>query len=328
MKLGRHAYVALCLAGGLAAAAALAEPARAETIVTDSGGRQVRIADTSRILSIGGDITELLYALGAGKRIVAVDTTSQHPPEALKEKKSVGYMRALSAEGVISVDASLIIASDRSGPPEVVKALKAAPVPYVEVGEHLDAEGVVKKARLVAGIVGLEQAGEELAARLEREFAGLAEMRGRITRPVRVLFVLNAGGGRVTVGGGGSSADAILKLAGAANAAAGVSGFKPLSEEALADLQPEAIVTMRRSGGNHDTDLRAGPCQAPDELGTTRGAPLSPERVVVQQRPERVLAFGALSVAQSASSRVSIAGASSALDRPGFVGTPFRPPCA
>ena len=193
MKLGRHAYVALCLAGGLAAAAALAEPARAETVVTDSGGRQVRIADASRILSIGGDITELLYALGAGKRIVAVDTTSQHPPEALKEKKSVGYMRALSAEGVISVDASLIIASDRSGPPEVVKALKAAPVPYVEVGEHLDAEGVVKKTRLVAGIVGLEQAGEELAARLEREFAGLAAMRGRITRPVRVLFVLNAG---------------------------------------------------------------------------------------------------------------------------------------
>lgn len=254
MKLGRHAYVALCLAGGLAAAAALAEPARAETVVTDSGGRQVRIADASRILSIGGDITELLYALGAGTRIVAVDTTSQHPPEALKEKKSVGYMRALSAEGVISVDASLIIASDRSGPPEVVKALKAAPVPYVEVGEHLDAEGVVKKTRLVAGIVGLEQAGEELAARLEREFAGLAAMRSRITRPVRVLFVLNAGGGRVTVGGGGSSADAILKLAGAANAAAGVSGFKPLSEEALADLQPEAIVTMRRSGGNHDTD--------------------------------------------------------------------------
>jgi hypothetical protein len=80
--------------------------------------------------------------------------------------------------------------------------------------------------------------------------------------------------------------------------------------------------------GSHDTALRAGPCQAPDELGTTRGAPLSPERVIVQPRPERVLAFGALSVAQSASSRVSIDSASRAPKRPGFVGTLFRPPCA
>jgi iron complex transport system substrate-binding protein len=255
MKLSRQTYAALLLIGGLTGAVLAASTAGAEITVTDGAGRQLRITDTSRILSIGGDITEILYALGADKRIVAVDTTSQFPSEALKEKQSVGYMRALSAEGVISVNASLIIASDRSGPPEVVKALKATPVPYVEVGEHLDAIGVVKKVRMVARIVGLETAGEELATRLEREFATLAEMRGKIAKPVRALFVLNAAGGRATVGGEGSSADAILKLAGAANAASAVQGFKPLSDEALAELQPEAIVTMRRSGsGTHDAD--------------------------------------------------------------------------
>ena len=62
----------------------------------------------------------------------AVDTTSQFPAQALKEKKSVGYMRALSSEGVISVGASMVLASERSGPPEVVKTLKATSVPYVE----------------------------------------------------------------------------------------------------------------------------------------------------------------------------------------------------
>jgi len=74
--------------------------------------------------------------------------------------------------------------------------------------------------------------------------------------------------------------------------------------------------------------LRALPCQAPDQLGQGQSAPKTPERVVVQQRPERVLAFGALSVVQSASSRVSIASATRAPERPAFVGTPFRPPCA
>ena len=74
--------------------------------------------------------------------------------------------------------------------------------------------------------------------------------------------------------------------------------------------------------------LRALPCHAPDELGLSRTAPMAPERVTVHQRPEQVVAFGALRVTQSASSRVSIASASQAPERPGFVGTPFRPPCA
>ncbi len=73
--------------------------------------------------------------------------------------------------------------------------------------------------------------------------------------------------------------------------------------------------------------LRALPCHAPDQLGQGQSAPMAPERVVVQQRPESVLAFGTLAVVQSASSRISIASASRALERPGFVGTLFRPPC-
>jgi hypothetical protein len=74
--------------------------------------------------------------------------------------------------------------------------------------------------------------------------------------------------------------------------------------------------------------LRALPCNGPDQLGHSRSAPMAPERVTVRQRPEQVVAFGTLRVAQSGSSRISIASASQALERPGFVGTPFRPPCA
>ena len=83
----------------------------AEVTVVDAGGRSVRVSDASRILSIGGDVTEIVYALGAGDRVVGVDTTSQFR-QALKEKKSVGYMRALSSEGVISVAGGF---SDRVG---------------------------------------------------------------------------------------------------------------------------------------------------------------------------------------------------------------------
>ncbi len=68
-----------------------------EAAAADGSARP--IADTSRIVSIGGDVTEILYALKAAPKIVAVDTTSTYPASALKEKKSVGYMRALSTRG-------------------------------------------------------------------------------------------------------------------------------------------------------------------------------------------------------------------------------------
>jgi hypothetical protein len=74
--------------------------------------------------------------------------------------------------------------------------------------------------------------------------------------------------------------------------------------------------------------LRALPCHAPDQLGVGQSAPSAPKPVLVFERPERVVAFGSLRIAESASSRISIASASRSLERPGFVGTPFRPPRA
>jgi iron complex transport system substrate-binding protein len=210
-------------------------------------------AEPSRIVSVGGDVTEILYALGQQARIVAVDATSQFPPEALIGKKSVGYMRALSTEGVISIGADLAIASERAGPPEVVKALKSA-LAYVDIPEGTSAEGVPLKIRAVAAAAGVSSLGNTLADQVTRELDALKSERIKITKPLRALFVLSVQAGRITVGGDGSSADAILKLAGLENAASAISGFKPVGDEALINMMPDIIVTMRRGAGGHDTE--------------------------------------------------------------------------
>jgi|GEM_PF-4108756 len=124
----------------------------------------------------------------------------------------------------------------------------------------------------------------------------------RLVSVVAALFVLSVSGRAV---------------AATANAAVGMCGDHNES------IAAPPIFRATESG-----ILRALPCHAPDELGLSRTAPMAPERVTVHQRPEQVVAFGALRVTQSASSRVSIASASQAPERPGFVGTPFRPPCA
>lgn len=248
----RAAACALVLAA--AAAGLSATSAIADVTVTDAGGREVTVSDTSRILSIGGDITEILYALKADGKIIAVDSTSQFPADALKTKQVVGYMRQLSAEGVLSTNPSVIIASKDSGPAEVVNLLKASSVPYVEVPDDKSAEGVAAKIRFVASVIGETAAGEALASEVERDFAALARDRAKITKPVRAIFVLSVANGRATIAGAKTGADAILKLAGAENTAGNVPGYKPLVDEAAMELAPDVIVTMKHGENTMPSD--------------------------------------------------------------------------
>ena len=218
-----------------------------------SGGGVAPVGEGSRIVSIGGDVTEILYALGVARHVVAVDATSQYPAEALKEKQTVGYLRALSTEGVLSMNPTLLLVSESAGPPEVVKAIKSASIPYVEVPDGQSPDGIVHKVKLIAHVIGAGQEGERLARAIEAEFGALAEETARIQRPLRALFVLSIQNGRILVGGKGTSADAMLYLAGAENAAAEVTGFRPLSDEAIVGLAPDVIVGMRATqSGSHD----------------------------------------------------------------------------
>jgi iron complex transport system substrate-binding protein len=215
---------------------------------------------TARIVAAGGVITEILYALDAGHRIAGVDATSLHPPEALKEKPNVGYVRALSAEGVLSLKPSRIIAIDSAGPPDVIRLLRDAGVPIHTIPEDYSQAGVAARIRAVGAAAGLSGPAEDLSAATERRFAELAVLRGGIERPRRVLFVLALRDGRPMVGGRNSGADAIIRLAGAVNAADAVEGYKPMSDEAVIASAPDVILMMDR--GAHAvsaTDLFRSP---------------------------------------------------------------------
>jgi iron complex transport system substrate-binding protein len=158
-------------------------------------------------------------------------------------------MRALAPEGVLSVGADLVIATDKAGPADVVRALKAA-TPYVEVAEGNSADGVAAKIRTVARAIGKEADGEALAAQVTIDLAAVAAERQSVVKPLRALFVLNVVSGRATVGGAGTNADAMLRLAGLANAAGALQGFKPVGDEALIEMRPDIVITMKPVTGS------------------------------------------------------------------------------
>ena len=219
--------------------------------------------DTSRVVAIGGAVTETLFALGLGDRVVAVDTSSTYPAEALAGRPNVGYIRTLSPEGVLSVGPSLILAQEGAGPPDAVAVLKAASIPVVTIPEARTPEAVSASIRKIAATMGAPERGEQLASAVESDFAALERLRARISQRRRAAFVLSASGAAPVVAGAATSADAMFALAGVQNAMAGLTGYKPAVDEAILGADPYAIILMKdRNHALSDEALRAMPAFA------------------------------------------------------------------
>jgi len=227
-------------------------------------------SDTSRIASIGGSITEIVYALGEEGRLVARDSTSNYP-EAAAKLPDVGYMRALSPEGVLSVNPTGILALHGSGPKEAVDVLKKSSVPFIEVPDHYNHAGILEKIRVVGKALGVEAKAEKLAAETDAKLAAAERQTAAIKDRKRVLFVLSTQGGKILAAGGDTAANGIIKLAGAVNAVEGFSGYKGMTDEAIVTAKPDVILTMKGGGPPISEDeLFANAAIASTPAGTNR----------------------------------------------------------
>jgi iron complex transport system substrate-binding protein len=203
--------------------------------------------DKSRIVAIGGAVTEIVFALGEQGDLVARDSTSTWPQAAMA-LPDVGYMRALSPEGVLSVEPSGILALQGSGPKETVEVLKKASVPYVEVPEAYDHEGILERIRVVGKALGVEDKAAALVADTDARLKAAEARTANVEKRRRVLFILSMQGGRILAAGKDTAASGIVELAGAVNAVDGFSGYKQLSDEAIVTAAPDVILMMDHAG--------------------------------------------------------------------------------
>ncbi|WP_246663536.1 heme/hemin ABC transporter substrate-binding protein [Phyllobacterium endophyticum] len=265
--------VAACLAILAAPAASLAEEI--------SGP----IPDASRVVSIGGSITEIIFDLGEEGRLVGRDTTSVFP-EAAHKIPDVGYMRALSPEGVLSINPTAIIAVEGSGPREAIDVLKKASVPFVFVPENYTAASVSEKIRIVGKALGVDDKARKLSAKVEQELEAAQAETKNVKIRKRVLFVLSAAGGKIMAAGTNTAADGIIGLAGAENVVTGYTGYKTMTEEAILTARPDVILVMDGGGPRTTTDA--------DLLANTAIAatPAGQSKTIVRMGGQYLLGFG------------------------------------
>lgn len=218
--------------------------------------QNVSAKDAERIVAIGGTVTEIIYALGEGDRIVAVDTTSLYPEQAT-EKPNIGYVRQVSAEGVLSQKPDLIIAEAGAGPVDSINILKASGLAYVSIPSPPETTAIPGKIRAVGQAIGRAEKAEELAKTVESGLKAIEAKVASMPGPKKkVLFALSLANGRVMAAGSNSSADAMIRLAGAENAVSSISGYKPLTDEAVIAAAPDVILVMS-GGGQHLTAEQA-----------------------------------------------------------------------
>lgn len=205
--------------------------------------------EADRVLSIGGSVTEIVHALGQGHRLVARDTTSTFPPK-VTELPDVGYARALSPEGVLSVAPSLILAIEGAGPPEAIEVLAQSGVTFVSIPEAQSAEGILTKIAAVGAALGVPDRAEALATETRAALEAAAERRAQLpeTARKRVLFILSLQGGRILASGRDTQAAAIIAMAGGVNAVTEFDGYKQMTDEAVAEAAPDVILMMDRTG--------------------------------------------------------------------------------
>ena len=250
MTLCRTLLLSAATCGFLLCGAAIA----AGITVHDARNRDIMISDPARIVSIGGAITEILYALGFEDRLAGVDTTSLYPPAALRDKPNVGYMRQISAEGVLGLNPSLVLAVQGSGPKETMDVLEAATVPLVVVPDIFSEKGLLDKIRMVGHAMGADERAECLTAVVAGDLAQLRELRARVTTPVRVMFVMSLLNGRVMAAGKNTAANEIIALAGAVNAIDGYDGYKIISDEAIVAAKPDVVLSIQRGKDSVDAE--------------------------------------------------------------------------
>ena len=198
---------------------------------------------TARIVTLGGAITEIVFALGAGERVVGVDASSSFPDAADRLPK-VAYHRRLSAEGVLSLSPTLIIATTEAGPPEALRQIESAGVRLLVLPLEASVDGTVDMIEGIAQDLGARDTGAALIRNLKEDLARVESSIPRAGTRARALFLYARGQGTLMVAGRDTGADTMIGLAGGANAVGGYSGYKPLTSEAAVAAAPDVILLM------------------------------------------------------------------------------------
>lgn len=195
-----------------------------------------------RIVSLSGSITETLFTLGHGDKLVGIDVTSTYPAEKLADIPRLGHVRNLNVEGVLSVQPDLILVNKEDAVRPAIAQLKSSNIEVLEIEQVNRLDNGLLIARALVEKLGGEEQLVAIKYRLDQQKNELAaQVTARPEKP-RVLFIYARGTGNMMVAGKNTPAEAMIELAGGVNAVQEFEDFQALSAEGLIQAQPDVLL--------------------------------------------------------------------------------------
>ncbi|MEM9227347.1 MAG: ABC transporter substrate-binding protein [Verrucomicrobiota bacterium] len=198
---------------------------------------------TPRIVTVGGASTEIVFALGSGDQVIAVDLSSTYPAQ-VRQLPQVGYIRSVSPEGILSMGPDLIITTETLGPPAAKEMMKQIELPVVWLPEPSSYQTLETSVNSVAEKLNKTDEAKSILTKVSKQIDDAkTNAAGWSSTPTVLFFLQPPGNGRPGMAAGAESrADSLILMAGGSNAGADFKGFKEVSAESIVEMNPDVIL--------------------------------------------------------------------------------------
>jgi len=237
--------------------------------------------DTKRIVATSPAISETIHFLGLGKSIVGTDITSSYPPY-LNEVPKLGRGSDISFEGILSLNPTHVVINTDQLSAKQQKQLRALDIQVLAIDHTLSLDGTKKLIAEVAAFLSERQKGEQV---IQQYALPMERLQDFSTAP-KVLFIYARGAGQLLVGGRDTQMHEVITLSKAENAAQAISGYKPLTTEALVELNPDVVLLFDH--GSKSLNGINGVMQIPGLQLTTAGK----EKNILSMEASYLAGFG------------------------------------
>ena len=215
-------------------------------IVTDQLGRQLVVPeDPQRLVTLAASLTEIVFALGQGNRLVGVEQFSDYPPAA-RELPTVGSYINPDVERIVALRPDLCLAIKDGNPYHRVARLEGLGIPVYAVDPR-NLAGVIRTVEEIGGLLNAAIQAAALREDLSRRYQRLRSLVERLDRRPRVFFQI--GTSPIVSAGSHTFLDELITTAGGLNLAAGKVPYPRFSQEQVLALQPEIIVITSMTRG-------------------------------------------------------------------------------
>jgi len=206
-------------------------------------GVESTIEDTSRIVTLSGDLTETVWKLGFGESVVATDVTTVFPPEAVG-LPVVGVGRFLPAEGVLAQEPTLVIGDTQTAPLVAIEQIRSAGVPVVILDVPTTFDGLYDKIGDLAEALGVPDRGDEIVQELQSAIQAALSTASDIDPPPGIAFVYSRGPDVMLLFGSEMTTQPLIEAAGGIDVgtASGVTGTVSVTPEAIVAAAPDVII--------------------------------------------------------------------------------------